>query len=106
MIMLQFTRINPDKVGKLLDWMDELAGREQEALETMAADSITHEVAYLLDTKDGPIFISAMFANDPDHAERMRFSSTHPIAQKYREIMHDVLVEVLDPKRVFEAHLP
>jgi len=85
--------------------MDELSTREQEAHETMAADTITHEAAYLLETSDGPIFVSAMFAQDPEHAERMRFASTHPIAEKYRQVMHDVLVEVLDPKCVFEAHL-
>jgi Family of unknown function (DUF6176) len=105
MIMLQFARIHPDKVGKLLAWMDELGRREKEAHETMAADTITHEVAYLLDVNDGPIFVSAMFAEDPEHADRMRFASTHPIAEKYREVMHDVLLEVLDPKRVFEARL-
>ncbi len=105
MIMLQFARINPDKVGKLMSWMGELAEREEEAHETMAADSITHEVAYLLPTSDGPVMISAMFATDPVRADAMRFASTHPIAQKYREVMHDVMVEILEPEPIFAAQL-
>jgi len=105
MIMVQFARIHADKADTLLGWMDELAEREQEAHETMAADSITHEVAYLLETKEGPVFISVMFATDPELAERMRFASKHPIAEKYRVIMKDALVEILHPKQIFEAHL-
>jgi len=104
-IKVHFTRIDPLKVDRLRAWMDELNVRREEAHDTMANDTITHEASYILETSDGPILVTATFAQDPERAERMRFESQHVIAIKYSKVMHDVMLEILDPECVFEAHL-
>lgn len=55
MIHLVARRIRPDQRDRVEAWLREVDGpRREEALESLAAEGVTHETALLIDTGDGP----------------------------------------------------
>lgn len=64
-----------------------MAGRRDEALETLANESVHHVAAWLLETAEGPILAYAIEAEDltrVDHASSHRRSrSTTSIAKSW-----------------------
>lgn len=69
--------------------MAELAWREDEVLETFRQETVRHEVAYLLDIRDGPVLVYAVEAADLDQAGRAVETHPLPIDREHRQVMHE-----------------
>jgi hypothetical protein len=102
MVRVYFTRIRPDKVDRLRAWMKELSERHDESIEAMNNDTIRSEAAYLIDTSNGPILVHASDADDPEFAERMRYENKLPLAEDFRTVMHEVMIEPMSVTPIFE----
>ena len=87
---LAFSRVRPEKVDRLRSWMAELAQREEEVRETFRQETVRHEVAYLVESGDGPLLVYAIEA--ADLAEAARAVETHPlpIDHEHRQVMREV----------------
>lgn len=102
MVRIYFTRIKPEKVDVLRAWMDELVVRREESIEAMENDTIRSEAAYLLETGEGPILVHGADIVDLQRAEHMRFHSKLPLAEDYRRVMREVMVEPMEVGSIFE----
>lgn len=69
---------------------------EDEVLETFANEIVRHEVAYLLETSDGPVLVYAIEAEDLDHAARAVEENPLPIDFEHRRVMQEVLEEPIE----------
>jgi uncharacterized protein DUF6176 len=85
-----FLRVRPDKVDRLKSWLAELNLRHDEVLETFAQETVRHEVAYLLEGRDGPILVYVMEAQDFDQARRAYQGSNLPIDAEHRRVMMEI----------------
>jgi hypothetical protein len=92
-LRVRFYRVRPDKLDRLRSWLGEVAGRREEALETLAAESVHHEAAWLLETADGPILAYAIEAEDLGLVDRAFESSSFAIDHEHRRVMDEVLIE-------------
>jgi uncharacterized protein DUF6176 len=93
MLRVRFFRVRPEKIDRLRWWMEEVARRRDEVLETLAAESVRHEAAWLLETAEGPILAYAIEAEDLTRVDHAFKSSTFPIDHEHRRVMDDVLME-------------
>jgi hypothetical protein len=73
--------------------MSEVARRRDEALETLANESVRHEAAWLLQTVDGPILVYAIEAEDLTQVDQAFQSSSFRIDHDHRRVMDEVLME-------------
>jgi hypothetical protein len=84
--------------------MGELMRRREEVLETFENEGTRHEVAYLLETSDGPIFVYAIEAEDRAHAASLE--SSHPIDAQHKEVMAQALAEPVPAELLYDVALP
>lgn len=88
MIHLVARRIRPDQRDRVAAWLREVDGpRRAEALESLAAECVTHETAMLIDTSDGPVIVYAMETDDLAHSQSVTDHSPRPIDAEHRAIM-------------------
>lgn len=92
-LRVRFFRVAPEKLDRLRWWMAEVARRRDEALETLANESVRHEAAWLLQTPDGPILVYAIEAEDLAQVDRAFRSSSFRIDHDHRRVMDEVLME-------------
>jgi hypothetical protein len=92
-LRVRFFRVRPEKLDRLRQWLEEVSRRRDEALETLANESVRHEAAWLLHTRDGPVLAYAIEAEDLDHVDRAFESSAFQIDHEHRRIMDEVLLE-------------
>jgi hypothetical protein len=72
----------------LRDWLAQLDGpRRVEALATLAAEGVSHEAAWLIDTKDGPVLVYVMNSGDPARARRVFGQSREPVDAEHRRVL-------------------
>jgi hypothetical protein len=83
-------RVADGKVERLRAWLEEVGRRREEALETLARETVRHEAAWLLETSDGPIVVYAIEAEDLDEADRAFADSPLPIDHEHRAVMSEV----------------
>ncbi len=62
------SRVREDKVSGLRRWIAELTDRRDEVLESLRAEGMHHEKAYLVEHNDGPLLIYVTDADDIDAA--------------------------------------
>jgi hypothetical protein len=92
-LRVRFFRVRPEKLDRLRWWLNEVARRRDEALETLANESVRHEAAWLLESAEGPILVYAIEAEDLIRVDRAFESSSFPIDHEHRRVMDEVLVE-------------
>lgn len=93
MLRVRFLRVRPEKIDRLRWWMGEVARRRDEALETLANESVRHEAAWLLETAEGPILAYAIEAEDMTRVDHAFESSSFPIDHEHRRVMDEVVME-------------
>jgi Family of unknown function (DUF6176) len=86
-LVIKFSSVRPDELDRLRSWMGELMRRRNEVLETFEQETVRHEVAYLLEGRDGPILVYAIEAEDADRAGRVFQASTLPIDVEHKRVM-------------------
>ncbi len=87
-IHLVARRIRPDQRDRVAAWLREVNGpRRAEALESLAAEGITHETAVLVDSGDGPVIVYAMETDDLARSRSVSEQSPRPIDAEHRAIM-------------------
>jgi hypothetical protein len=92
-LRVRFFRVRPEKVGRLRSWLEEVAHRRDEALETLANESVRHEAAWLLQTAEGPILVYAIEAEDLARVDGAFESSPFPIDHEHRRVMDEALID-------------
>jgi hypothetical protein len=90
-LLVRFSKVKPEQLGRLRLWMNELMRRRDEVLETFEQETVRQEVAYLLEGRDGPTLVYAIEAEDLEHAGRAFRASTLPIDIEHRSVMREVL---------------
>ncbi len=59
-----------------------------EALATLIDEGCTHEQAFLIEGKEGPVVIYIMDVEDVERSRRVVASSQHPIDADHKRVMH------------------
>jgi len=103
MIGVVFTKIRPDRLDELAQWMAELESRQDEVRASFEREGMRHEQAYLLYTSDGPILVYAMEADDVQAAQSRYASSPLPIDAEHQRVLLEVSEATLTPELLFEA---
>jgi len=91
MVRLAFFRVREDKIERLRWWMDELAWRKDEVLETFEREGTRYEAVYLLPFKDGPVLLYAMDVDDDEQARQAFQASSLPIDDEHKQIMKEIV---------------
>lgn len=88
MIHLVARRIRPGQRDCVAAWLREVDGpRRAEALESLAAEGVTHETAMLIDTGDSPVIVYAIETNDLAHSMSVTDHSPRPVDAEHRIVM-------------------
>jgi len=85
------TKVHPDKVARLTEWMAEATRRADEVRATFADEGVRHEKALLVETSDGPLLVYASEMADEEAALAAFASSPHPIDAEHKTVMAEVL---------------
>jgi hypothetical protein len=105
MIEVVFRKIRPGKVDRLRAWLQELNERKDEVRQTFEQETVRHERGYILDTREGPILVYVMEAEDHDKAREAYQSSTLAIDKQHGEVMADCLGDPADAELLYECTL-
>lgn len=105
MLHVGIYRVRDDQVERLREWMHELGRRRDEVLETFAAETTRHEVAYLLRGKDGPILIYVGEMEDLEQGRKAFQVSKLPIDIEHKRVLADVLAGKADAELLFECEV-
>jgi hypothetical protein len=92
MLKVVFSPVRDGQVDRLRSWMRELMARPDEVRATFDQESVRHEVAYLLEGRDGPVLVYAIELEDEEQAEKAFEQSTLPLDLEHRRVMGEVLV--------------
>jgi hypothetical protein len=92
MLQVEFRKVRPDRVDRLREWLHELERRAAEVRETFAQETVRHEIACLIEAREGPVLIYAMEAEDFERAAAAYQGSVLPIDREHRDVMTDVLL--------------
>lgn len=77
-------KLKPDSLDRVYDWADALKKRKEEVLESLAAESVTLEAAFLERASDGDYLISVIAADDLAKADDVTKESDRPIEEFHR----------------------
>jgi uncharacterized protein DUF6176 len=106
MLLVAIRQVQPGQVDRLRSWLHELQERKEEVLETFRQETVRHEVAYLMESKDGPVLIYAMEAEDFHRASEAFKSSSLPIDAEHKKVMAEVLGDSTVVEKLYECELP
>jgi Family of unknown function (DUF6176) len=106
MLLLVFNRVKPEKVERLRSWLHELETRREEVLETFHNETTRHEVAYLLEGREGPVLVYAIEAENVDTAREAFQNSTLRIDAEHKAVMAEVLVDCAGVEKLYECASP
>lgn len=80
MLRVAIRQVNPGRADELRDWLAEVSGpRHGEALATLVDEGCTHERAYLIEGKEGPVVIDVTEVADEAVSRQAARSSRYPI---------------------------
>jgi hypothetical protein len=97
MIKLKVSKIRPDKVERLKEWLAEGMQRADEIRKTFADEGVTHETGFILETVDGPVLVYAVESADYEAAVRAFADSPHPIDHEHKAVLSEVLERDVTP---------
>jgi len=92
MIGLSVRLLKEDQVQKVVDWLAEVDGpRRAEAVRTLIAEGVRHEVASILRTGAGTFLIYAMESDDLERAQAVGAASDAEIDRKHHAVMAEAV---------------
>ena len=77
----------------------------REVRETFHQETVRHEVAYLVEGRDGPVLVYAMEAEDFERAAEAYGASKLPIDLEHREVLGAVLAGPADFEKLYDVAL-
>ena len=100
MLYVSFYHVRHEQLDRLRTWMKDLKRRRAEALESYQQEGVRHELAYLLEGREGPVLVYIAEVGERDKARSAYLASKLPIDLEHREVMREVVcgrekVEVL-----------
>lgn len=99
-------RVAEGEVERLRWWMGELMRRSDEVVETFRNEGTWQELAYLVQTADGPILVYVMDVADAERADLAFRYSELSIDQEHKSVMHQVLGEEVPAELLYDVRLP
>lgn len=103
MLRVSFLRVQPEQVERLRQWMSELSRRKNEVRETFAQEKVHSEMAYLLETREGPVLVYAMEAEDLQYAGEAYKASTLPIDLEHGQVMSEIVSGLAQVELLYEC---
>lgn len=101
MLRVAIRHVHPEHVDDLRDWLRTVNDeRRAEALATLVDETCTHEQAFLIEGKDGPVVVYVMEVEDVGRSQQAVERSSHPIDADHQAVMrravgHEVPSELL-----------
>lgn len=106
MLRVVVASVKAEKVDRLRSWMAELTERRDEVLETYAQETVSHEIALLVQGAEGPLLVYAMEVDDPEAAAEAFQNSKLPIDLEHRAVLDDVLAGTADVELLLDLRTP
>jgi len=103
MLRLSIRRIKPEKEARLREWLSELNARADEVRATFKDETVRAEQAYIIPTRDGPLLVYAMEAEDFDCGRQAFAASKHAIDHEHRAVMQECLDESLELRPLYDV---
>jgi hypothetical protein len=92
MLRVVIRQVQPGRTEELRAWLAQAGGpRRQEALDTLADEGCAHEMAFLIEGKDGPVVVYAMEVEDERKVMEAFSSSRHQIDAEHKQVMEGTL---------------
>ena len=85
--------VDPDKVSKLVEWMEEVDNRESEIIETLQDEGVKTESAFLERSPQGTFLVTYMEADDLQQVQEIFEQSTHDIDIEYKQTVQECLTD-------------
>lgn len=105
MLRVALKHVHPDKVDALRSWLDSVGGqRRAEALATLVDEGCRHEMAMLIEGRDGPVVVYVMEVDDVDASRRAAERSTHPIDAEHRQVMQETCGDPVEREVLLDLH--
>jgi len=92
-IQLRRYRLKAGKRERLYEWVEEVTSRRDEAVETLQAENVYSETAFLESRADGDYVCFYMEAEDVEAAAEAFEASTHDLDQQFKQLLNDVVAE-------------
>jgi hypothetical protein len=86
--------------------MHGLRDRMDEVRATFKQEGVHHEIAWLMQGRDGPVMVYAVEVDDPEASRRALEASTLPIDYEYRQLMEEVTAGPAATEKLYECTLP
>ena len=92
MLQVSIRRVHPGHLDLLCDLLGQVGGpRRDEALATLEDEGVRHEMALLIETKDGPA-----------HARRAVEQSRHRIDVEHKRVLRKTIGAAVDAKLMLD----
>ena len=105
MLKVAMRMIKPGQEQRLREWFSDLMHRQSEVRETFKQETVRHEKAFLLETREGTILIYAVEAEDLEQASRAYRNSRLPIDAEHKKVMQQALGSRMPAELVYECAL-
>ena len=105
MLRVALRNVHPDHLDTLRDWFRTADGpRRGEALATLTDESCTHEQAYLIEGKEGPVLVQIMEVGNGDQSKTAAAKSTHAIDADHKRVLQMALGGAVPSELLLDLH--
>jgi Family of unknown function (DUF6176) len=106
MLSVVFYQVKAEQVDRLRSWLREAEQRTEELVEGFVQETVRHEVAYLIEGKNGPVLIYAIEEEDHQQGDEAYKHSTIPLDVEHKKVMAEALGESVSVEKLYEFSLP
>jgi hypothetical protein len=105
MLHVALRRVDPEHLDELREWLATVNGpRRDEALRTLEDEGCTHEQAFLLDGREGPLLVYVVEVEDAERSRAAAASSPHAIDADHRSVMSTAVGESVPAEMLLDLH--
>ena len=105
MLRVDVRHVHAEKVDELRNWLRTVNGpRRAEALVTLIDETCSHEQAFLIEGKDGPVVVYVMEVADVEQSRRAAELSSHPIDADHRQVMQRTVGDAVSSEVLLDLH--
>jgi hypothetical protein len=105
MLRVAIRYVHPEHVDDLRQWLRTVDGpRREEALATLVDETCTHEQAFLIEGKEGPVVVYVMEVEDVERSRQAAEGSSHPIDADHRRVMRRALGDAVPAEVLLDLH--
>jgi Family of unknown function (DUF6176) len=105
MLRVAIRHVRPAHVDDLREWLQTVNGpRRDEALETLVEETCTHEQAFLIEGKEGPVLVYVMEVADVEQSRRAPERSSHRVDADHKRVMQLALGDAVPSELLLDLH--